>query len=110
MSNLKVPREKIPWYPAVNYDQCIHDRACIDFCRNGVFAWNEALGLPEVVRPNNCVVGCDACARICPSGAITFPPQAEFKATLRRLIVEAQGEEGAGGVQERSAGAHGSSA
>jgi NAD-dependent dihydropyrimidine dehydrogenase PreA subunit len=92
MANLKVPREKIPWFPTINYDACVHDRECIDFCKNDVFDWNEALGVPEVNRPNNCVVGCDACAKICPSEAISFPPLDEFKATLRKLISEATRE------------------
>jgi NAD-dependent dihydropyrimidine dehydrogenase PreA subunit len=89
MANLKVPREKIPWFPTINYDACIHDRECVDFCKNNVFDYNEALGVPEVNRPDNCVVGCDACAKICPSEAISFPPLEEFKATLRKLIAEA---------------------
>ena len=37
MADLKVPREKIPWFPTINYDACIHDRECIDFCKNDVF-------------------------------------------------------------------------
>lgn len=92
MPNLKVPREKIPWFPTVNYDACIHDRECIEFCKNNVFDWNEVSGVPIVARPYNCVVGCDACAAICPSGAISFPPMEEFKATLRKLIAEVQQE------------------
>jgi NAD-dependent dihydropyrimidine dehydrogenase PreA subunit len=90
MSKLKVPREKIPWYPTVNPDLCIHDQECINFCKNNVFDWDDALGVPVVARPYNCVVGCDACAKICPSEAISFPPMEEFKATLRRLIAEEQ--------------------
>jgi len=90
MSKLKVPREKIPWYPTVNPDLCIHDQECINFCKNNVFDRDDALGVPVVARPYNCVVGCDACAKICPSEAISFPPMEEFKATLRRLIAEEQ--------------------
>lgn len=90
MANLKVPREKIPWFPSIDTGRCIHDRECIDFCKNSVFDWDDALGVPVVARPYNCVVGCDACARICPSEAISFPPMDEFKATLRRLIAQAQ--------------------
>jgi len=90
LSKLKVPREKIPWYPTVNPDLCIHDQECINFCKNNVFDRDDALGVPVVARPYNCVVGCDACAKICPSEAISFPPMEEFKATLRRLIAEEQ--------------------
>lgn len=90
MANLKVPRERIPWYPSIDADRCIHDRECIEFCKNNVFEWDDALAVPVVARPYSCVVGCDACAKICPSEAISFPPMDEFKATLRRLIAEAQ--------------------
>jgi NAD-dependent dihydropyrimidine dehydrogenase PreA subunit len=72
-AKLKVPREKIPWYPTINYDACIHDRECIEFCKNDVFDWDEVLGVPIVARPNNCVVGCDACAKICPVGGDQLP-------------------------------------
>lgn len=92
MANLKVPRQKIPWFPTVNYDACTHCQECTNFCKNNVFDWNEALGVPDVNRPYNCVVGCDACAKICPSEAISFPPMEEFKATLRKLITEANRE------------------
>jgi NAD-dependent dihydropyrimidine dehydrogenase PreA subunit len=92
MANVKVPREKIPWYPAIDAERCIHDRECIEFCKNNVFDWDDVAGVPVVARPCNCVVGCDACAKICPSEAISFPPMDEFKATLRRLIAEAQQE------------------
>ncbi len=98
MANLKVPREKIPWYPVIDADRCIPDQECIQFCKNNVFDWDEALGVPLVARPLNCVVGCDACAKICPSEAIQFPPMDEFKATLRRLIAEAQRESRQGGA------------
>lgn len=100
MPNPRVPREKIPWFPTINQDACIHDMECINFCKNNVFDWNDALGVPEVNRPNNCVVGCDACAKICPSEAITFPPVEEFKATLRKLISESRGDADLGRIAE----------
>ncbi len=46
----KVPRGKIPWFPTVNPDACVHDRDCIEFCKNKVFDWSEALGEPIVAR------------------------------------------------------------
>lgn len=84
----EIPREMVPWFPTINYDVCIHDQECVNFCKNDVFDWNEALGEPVVARPYNCVIGCDACSQICPSEAISFPSQAQLKATLRRLSSE----------------------
>jgi CDP-4-dehydro-6-deoxyglucose reductase len=88
--NPNIPREKISWQPAINYDACIGDRACIDFCQNDVFAWDEDNQHPVVQNPLNCVVGCDSCAQICPVEAITFPPTDELRASLRRLRAEFQ--------------------
>ncbi len=84
----RIPRELIPWYPTVNTDLCTGDRACFDFCRNDVFAWDEETGRPIVKNPYSCVLGCDACAQVCPAGAIAFPTQEELKATVRRLREE----------------------
>lgn len=73
----------------MNFDACIGDRECVEFCKNDVFDWNDALGQPVVARPYNCVVGCNACAQICPNEAISFPSKEELKVTMRRLISEA---------------------
>ena len=93
-----MPREKIPWFPTVNYDACIGDRDCLHFCKNSVFAWNEALGQPIVARPNNCVVGCDACAQICPVEAISFPTKETLRTVMRKLISESYRESEGGSM------------
>lgn len=84
MANPKVPREKVSWFPTVIYDACIHDRECINFFKNNAFDWNEALDVPEVVNPYNCVLGCDSWKQICPSEAISFPSREELRAVIRR--------------------------
>lgn len=48
MPTLKVPREKIPWFPTISYGACIHDQECINFCKNNVFDWDQALAVPVV--------------------------------------------------------------
>jgi len=84
-----VPREKITWFPKIDFDACIGDQECVNFCKNDVFVWDELKNLPEVIRPFNCVVGCDACSQICPSEAISFPSKEELRQTLRGLAKEA---------------------
>ncbi len=88
MAKAQIPREKIPWYPSINYDLCKGKKECLNFCPNHVFVWDELAARISVANPNNCGVGCDNCVRICPSQAITFPDKAEFTATLRRLRAE----------------------
>jgi NAD-dependent dihydropyrimidine dehydrogenase PreA subunit len=88
--NANIPRERVNWQPAINYDACTGDRACIDFCKNDVFVWDEENRRPIVQEPLNCVIGCDSCAQICPVEAITFPSKDELRASLRRLRAESQ--------------------
>jgi NAD-dependent dihydropyrimidine dehydrogenase PreA subunit len=85
-SYMGIPREAIPWYPRIDPELCINDRACLDFCSNDVFA--EANGSTIVANPLNCVVGCSACTSVCPTGALTFPDQQELVEGLRRLRQE----------------------
>lgn len=58
------------WYPVIDYDLCISDLKCVEFCRNGVIV--EQDGRPVVVQPDNCVEFCQGCAKICPQDAITY--------------------------------------
>jgi NAD-dependent dihydropyrimidine dehydrogenase PreA subunit len=89
-----IPREKVHWFPTVNYDACTGDRICVDFCENHVFAWDEETKHPLVQNPLNCVVGCDSCAQQCPVEAITFPSKDDLRAELRRLRADTQGGAG----------------
>lgn len=66
-----IPRENIPWFPVIGEDKCTNCGSCLDFCSNNVF---EAGGsATRVINPNNCVVGCSACQKVCSSDAIIFP-------------------------------------
>ena len=85
---LDIPRDRVAWFPTIDYDLCTADRACLDFCQSDVFRWNEAEGRVDVVNPNNCVLGCTTCAQICTVDAISFPDKEELRQTLRRLRAE----------------------
>ena len=67
-----MPRDKIPWWPSVDYEKCIKCKLCFVTCGREVFDLDEE-GKPVVARPLNCMVGCTTCAAICPVGAISFP-------------------------------------
>ena len=82
-SYMGIPRGKIPWFPTIDPEKCTNCGACRDFCSNEVFALGETV--MEAVRPFNCVVGCRACARECPVGAISFPSDEELVKALREL-------------------------
>ncbi len=90
MQPSNIPREKIPWFPTVEYELCTGDQECFNFCKNDVFAWDEENKHPIVQNPYNCVVGCQACINVCPAEAIHFPSKQDLRETLRRLRAEMQ--------------------
>lgn len=87
-----IPREKIPWFPSIDHDLCTGDQECFNFCKNGVFTWDDENQRPIVQNPYNCVVGCQACMNICPTGAITFPGKEELRQAMKRLRAEMEHE------------------
>lgn len=73
-------RHEIPWYPTLYTDRCDGCGDCVTFCHYGVFEQAESRGVVQVVAPFNCLVGCEACAKVCPHGAIRFPPRSLLSA------------------------------
>ena len=73
-----LPREKIPWFPTIDFDKCVRCKECYNFCHNGVYEWDEENNKPRVVQPYNCVIGCSACANLCNGEAIKFPTRKEL--------------------------------
>jgi NAD-dependent dihydropyrimidine dehydrogenase PreA subunit len=69
-----IPREEIPWYPAIDQEKCLGCGACVDFCSHGTYEMNHDTGKPIVKNPYHCVVGCSGCKLQCPAEAISFPP------------------------------------
>jgi len=60
------------WYPVIDFSRCTNCMECVDFCLFGVYG----LDISETIlveQPDNCRMGCPACARVCPAGAILFP-------------------------------------
>ena len=83
-------REKLPWFPTINYDACLMDLTCLSFCPYDVFEWEVATGRPIVAHPYRCVPGCFSCAQTCKAHAISLPGKRQLRATLRRLRAEAR--------------------
>jgi NAD-dependent dihydropyrimidine dehydrogenase PreA subunit len=85
-----VLRGKIPWYPTIDYSNCVSCGKCVDYCKLGVYEFEEKQGKKaSIVRnPNNCVVLCTGCDSICPAGAIKHPSKVETRNIIRKLKKE----------------------
>ncbi len=83
-------RKKLAWFPTINYNVCIMDLACVNYCPHDVFDWDPETGRPVVVRPDNCVPGCDICAEGCKKHAISLPTKESVRAALRQVRGEAR--------------------
>ena len=99
-----VPRNKIPWYPIIDYEKCAYGKCdicadessgpkCLEFCAHKVFAVAEEQKVKKLIvkNPYNCVVFCTSCQKICPiPDALTFPDKKEVTATIQKLREESR--------------------
>ena len=78
-----VERSKIDWKPTIDYTSCDFCMECVTFCPHKVFEVRENEVIKLIIRnPNNCVVFCRACSKICGPDALTFPDK---NATTQRI-------------------------
>jgi NAD-dependent dihydropyrimidine dehydrogenase PreA subunit len=82
-----IPREKIPWYPTIDYEKCLSCGKCADFCHVKTFGVKEENGKKKTVvqNLNSCIVFCRGCEDICPAGAISHPSEEETRKIIRNL-------------------------
>jgi NAD-dependent dihydropyrimidine dehydrogenase PreA subunit len=83
-----VPRKKITWYPKINWDKCNlcdGDPQCLKFCPHGVYAISDEPKRLIVKNPNNCVVFCRSCRKMCAPDALSFPSKKEVLDFIKKL-------------------------
>ena len=83
-----VPREKIPWYPTIDYSKCDFCMECDKFCPHQVYERREGEVKLVVANPANCVVFCRACAKTCGPDVLSFPNKQEIIELIKRLREE----------------------
>ena len=66
----------VPWFPVIDRTRCTGCGTCADYCLFSVYA-TEPSATVRVAMPQYCKIGCPACARLCPTGALIFPFCAE---------------------------------
>jgi len=81
-----VPRKEIPWAPRIDYnkcDLCSGDPQCLKFCPHSVYGVEAEPKKLTVKNPDNCVVFCRSCAKVCAPGALSFPNKPEVLKLIR---------------------------
>lgn len=85
-----VPRKEIPWSPIIDYEKCnLCDGApqCLKFCPHNVFGVEDNFPKLTVKNPDNCVVFCRSCRKVCAPDALNFPN----KPAVLKIIKEKRG-------------------
>ncbi|MEJ2248964.1 MAG: 4Fe-4S binding protein [Candidatus Lokiarchaeota archaeon] len=81
-----VPRNKIDWYPRIDYNKCDFCMECDKFCPHDVYGKNESNSIKLTIdHPNNCVVFCRACSKACPQDALSFPDKQDVKSKIKEI-------------------------
>ena len=68
-------KEHKPWYPTIFAEKCNGCGQCVPVCPNHVLGWDLEHTKVLVLEPYECAVGCELCAKACPTGAISMPPR-----------------------------------
>ena len=79
-------RDKIPWYPTINYDIRINWGTFVKYSKLDVYNIVKEKGKEKtiVANPNNCIVFCKGCEGQCPISAITFPSKQKTRKITSR--------------------------
>lgn len=89
-----VSRNKIDWYPTIDYDLCNDCMECVKFCPHHVYEVDETAEHKITVKnQDNCVVFCRACGKACGLDAIKFQDKSETTAHIKAIRKEESGNE-----------------
>lgn len=82
-----IPRREIPWLPIIDYekcDLCDGDPQCLKFCPHGVFEVDGKQKKLVVENPDNCVVFCRSCRKVCAPDALNFPSKPKVLKIIKK--------------------------
>jgi NAD-dependent dihydropyrimidine dehydrogenase PreA subunit len=84
-----VQRNKLPWWPTIDYKKCNFCMECDKFCPHDVYERNDDEDKKLIVKnPYNCVVFCRACSKACALDALTFPNKQQITKLIKKLRIE----------------------
>ena len=81
-----IDREKIQWNPEIDENKCIGCGMCAASCGRGVFRFDYGTRKAKVVNPTHCMVACQTCANLCPSGAISFSQEGKSREKAQKIV------------------------
>jgi len=81
-----IKRDKIDWGPVIDDKKCIGCGLCVTTCGRGVYKFDYEKNKTRVVKLNNCLVGCQTCANLCPAKAITFAEEDKTREKAQGIV------------------------
>ena len=85
-----VERKLIDWKPTIDYTKCNYCMECVRFCPHKVFEVRENEEMKLIIKnPDNCVVFCRACSKICGPDALSFPDKNLTAQRIKEIRKEA---------------------
>ena len=83
-----VDRKLIQWNPVVDESKCVGCGLCVIACGRKVYRFDYENKKSKVFEPTHCMVVCDNCAKLCPSGAISFAEGENLREKAQKLVRE----------------------
>ena len=81
-----INRNKINWGPIIDNKKCIGCGLCVTTCGRGVYKFDYNKNKTVVANLNNCLVGCQTCANLCPSKAISFAEKDKTREKAQEIV------------------------
>jgi len=81
-----INRNKINWGPIIDNKKCIGCGLCVTTCGRGVYKFDYNSKKSKVANPDNCLVGCQTCANLCPAKAISFAEEDKTREKAQEIV------------------------
>ncbi|HEX8960818.1 MAG TPA: 4Fe-4S dicluster domain-containing protein [Geobacteraceae bacterium] len=72
--------------PVIIAERCVGCKTCIRHCKSKVLAYDRATQKIRTKDSSGCLLECRTCARLCPTGAVTFSDEEAFVIYLKKRL------------------------
>lgn len=73
-----IDKEKIHWYPYIDYDRCTNCKKCITSCKKQIYYYNVENCKIELKNYTKCAFLCKECEEVCSDDAIILPKRIDM--------------------------------